>query len=395
MMTLTAEPLQAKEAIPEQKPLRVLFVSHTYVVGVNQGKLNAIAHAGVEVGLLVPQHWQALQWNKRFEVETPYPNLKLYPSPIYFEGRAGAHFYPPLAIFKAIRDFQPDIIQIEEEVFSLAALEVAFWARHSQIPVVLFGWENQDRQLSAPRRWTRQYVFDSTHCILAGNHEGADLVKQWGYCKPVEVMPQMGVDTDLFSPQLRPQKPAGTPLNIGFVGRIAYQKGIDTLLEAAHSLHQQGLKFQLTLCGSGPDETRFKTLVRDFNLEAVITWTGGVRHDEVPAEMGQMDVLVLPSKSVPTWKEQFGHVLIEAMAIGLPVVGSTCGEIPNVVGEPDLVFPEGDAQALAQILARLINEAEWRQQMEQHSLDRVAQLYSHQRIAERLIDRWRSILQTR
>ncbi|MGB3514957.1 MAG: glycosyltransferase [Elainellaceae cyanobacterium] len=363
------------------------------MVGVNQGKLDAIAQAGAEVGLLVPQHWQAHQWNKRFEAENPYPRIRLYPCPIYFEGRAGAHFYPPLAILKTIRDFNPDIIQVEEEVFSLAALEVAFWARRCHIPVVLFGWENRDRQLPAPRRWMRQYVFDSTQTILAGNHEGAELVKQWGYSKSVEVMPQMGVDTELFSPQLRPQKPSDAPLNIGFVGRLAYQKGVDTLIEAAHLLKQQQLRFQITLCGSGVDEAQFRQMAHAYNLDDVVIWTGGLRHDEVPQSMAKMDVLVLSSRTVPTWKEQFGHVLIEAMALGLPVVGSTCGEIPNVVGEPELVFAEGDAAALANILARLITDRPWRQAMAAHSLELVDKHYSHQRIAERLIELWQSIVQ--
>lgn len=375
-------------------PVRVLFISHTYIVGINQGKLAAIADAGAQVALLVPQQWQAPQWNKRFTVETPYPQIKIYPAKIWFEGRAGAHFYLPSDIFKAIADFQPDIIQIEEEVFSLSAFEVVLAARRCQLPVVLFGWENRDRQLSLPRRWMRQVVFENTQAIITGNHEGADVIKQWGYDKTIEIMPQMGVDTDLFSPDLREGDMATEPLHIGFVGRIAHHKGIDTLLAAARQLKQQGCEFHLYMCGSGPDEAKFMLLAQDYDLNDMITWRGGVRHDEVPGEIGKMDVLVLPSRTIPTWKEQFGHVLIEAMAVGIPVVGSTCGEIPNVVDHPALIFPEGDAPALATILERLIQDVPWRQAMAQYSLERVEQHYSHIRIAERLIELWQSILKT-
>lgn len=394
-MIITEQSAHQKQQSQFQNvPIRVLFVSHTYIVGVNQGKLDAIANMGNEVGLLVPQHWKALQWNKRFAVERPYPQVRIYDAPILFEGRAGAHFYLPNAILRAITNFRPDIIQIEEEVFSLVAFEVALIAKRFHIPIVLFGWENMDRQLSAPRRWMRQFVFANTQCIIAGNHEGADLVKQWGYTKAIEIMPQMGVDTDLFSPQLRDHQPTTTDLRIGCVGRIAHHKGIDTLLLAAHQLKQQGCRFQLYMCGSGPDEEKFKALAQAYDLSEFIIWRGGVRHDEVPAEMGKIDVLVLPSRTMPTWKEQFGHVLIEAMAVGLPVVGSTCGEIPNVVGNQELVFPEGDASTLAAILLRLIQDEHWRESMAQHSLDRVDQHYSHQRIATRLIDLWQSILQS-
>ncbi len=393
-MTIASQP-STQEKLSQQsanKTIRVLFVSHTYVVGINQGKLKAIAEAGAEVGLLVPQIWNAPQWNKDLEIEKPYPQIKIYTSPVWFGGRAGAHLYPPQEIFKAIRDFQPDIIQVEEEVFSLAAFEVCFWARYFKIPVVLFGWENMDRQLALPRRWLRQYVFDTVQGILAGNHEGAELVKKWGYDKIVEVMPQMGVDTEVFSPSLRKNQNPNVPLCIGFVGRIAHHKGIDTLIEAVNILSQTERSFHLYLCGSGPDEDKLQKLASGYDLDDVVTWRGGVRHDEVPQEMGKMDVLVLPSRSIPTWKEQFGHVIIEAMAVGIPVVGSTCGEIPNVVGTPDLVFPEGNAAALADILSRLINDANWRQDMETYSLNRVSQYYSHKRIAERLIELWNSIL---
>ena len=76
--------------------LRVLFVSHTYVVGVNQGKLDAIAATGtVEVGLLAPGKWKAIEWNQMFDLEKPYPRLQLYPARVLFPGRVGAYLYAP------------------------------------------------------------------------------------------------------------------------------------------------------------------------------------------------------------------------------------------------------------------------------------------------------------
>jgi glycosyltransferase involved in cell wall biosynthesis len=256
---------------------------------------------------------------------------------------------------------------------------------------VLFGWENMDRQLSPLRQWIRQFVFNTTQLILAGNHDGAEVMKQWGFKKPIEVMPQMGVDTTVFAPPH--PKPSTAKLTIGFVGRLSYHKGIDLLIEAARILRDLGHDFQITLCGSGSDEPTFKATVNQYNLGDQFVWRGGVRHDEVPQEMAQFDILVLPSRTIETWKEQFGHVLIEAMAMAIPVVGSTCGEIPNVVGHPDLVFPEGDAIALAKVLERLICEPEWRQQAGQHSLDRVHRYYTHECIAQRLIQLWQKILE--
>ena len=104
---------------PLKRKLRVLFVSHAYVVGVNQGKLKAIADTNeVEVALLAPSNWQALEWNRTIELETPLPEIKTYSAPVWFSGRVGAHIYNPGKIRQVIQDFQPDVIQVEEEIFS-------------------------------------------------------------------------------------------------------------------------------------------------------------------------------------------------------------------------------------------------------------------------------------
>lgn len=380
-----------QEKVETNSRLRVLFVSHTYVVGVNQGKLDVIAATSkVEVGLLVPKQWKAVQWNKQQELEKPYPRIKYYPAQVFFSGRAGACVYSPLAVLKAIIDFRPDIIQVEQEIFSLSGFEIALCARLLSKPVVFFGWENMNRQLSPFRRWIRRFVMNTAKSIIAGNCESGELLKKWGYQGPIEVMPQMGVDTQLFTP--RQDQIKNSEFCIGFVGRLSFHKGIDTLIIAARLLREQGYHFRIILCGSGSDESTFREEAQKQNVDEVIVWRGGVRHEEVPQEMKKFDVLVLPSRTIPTWKEQFGHVLIEAMATGIPVIGSTCGEIPNVIGCSDLVFAEGNSQELATILARLISDPAWRSEVAQYSLNRVHRYYSHERIAERLIDLWKNVL---
>ncbi len=81
----------------------------------------------------------------------------------------------------------------------------------------------------------------------------------------------------------------------------------------------------------------------------------GLAHDQMAAGYAQLDVLVLPSRTTPTWKEQFGRVIVEALWCGVPVVGSDSGEIPWLIGLTGggLVFPEGDSEALAGRLSEL------------------------------------------
>jgi glycosyltransferase involved in cell wall biosynthesis len=223
-------------------------------------------------------------------------------------------------------------------------------------------------------------------------------MRHWGYNGLLEVMPQMGVDPNFFSPLERKvtapvegSKGSDRPFNIGYLGRLAHSKGIDLIFAAMRELRQQGLNVCVTICGSGEAEEALKQEAENQLVADLVIWRGAVRHEQAPKELGTFDVLVLPSRTTPAWKEQFGHVLIEAMAMGIPVVGSSSGEIPNVIGRSDLVFQEEDAQGLTVILERLIHDPQWWHHVSQYGIDRVRQHYSHERIAERLIELWQSI----
>ena len=98
--------------------------------------------------------------------------------------------------------------------------------------------------------------------------------------------------------------------------------------------------------------------------------------------IASLDVLVLPSRSRSNWKEQFGRVLVDAMACGVPVIGSTCGEIPNVIGDAGLIFPEGDAAALRDRLRALQNDRSLRRDLAQRGRQRVLDRFTQEQIAQ-------------
>jgi glycosyltransferase involved in cell wall biosynthesis len=370
--------------------LKVLFVSHAYVVGVNQGKLKAIAQTGnVKVGLLAPSNWKALEWNRLIPLETPYSNIRLYSAPVLFSGRGGAHIYAPWTLWQVLNDFRPDIVQVEEEVFSLCAFELAIWSRFTGKPLAIFGWENMERQLPPLRRFTCQFVLNTARLMLCGNQDGAKIVRRWGYTGLLEVMPQMGIDPEFFAPRQHIAA-SNRPFQIGFFGRLAHGKGIDLIFAAARQLRDRGCNFRILICGSGSSEAELKQVAQQGVADWVI-WQGAVRHEQAPEAIAQFDVLVLPSRTTPEWKEQFGHVLIEAMAMGIPVIGSSSGEIPHAIGREDLIFEEENADGLATILNRMMHDPDWRQEVRNYGLERVHRLYTHQRIAERSIALWQKL----
>jgi glycosyltransferase involved in cell wall biosynthesis len=100
----------------------------------------------------------------------------------------------------------------------------------------------------------------------------------------------------------------------------------------------------------------------------------------------------LPSLTTPRWKEQFGRVLIEAMACGVPVVGSDSGEIPQVVGDAGLIFPEGDAAGLAAALQRLCDAADLRKKFIDKGLERINERYAYEHIVRQTYQFFQQVL---
>ena len=111
----------------------------------------------------------------------------------------------------------------------------------------------------------------------------------------------------------------------------------------------------------------------------------------MPEFYRRLHVLVLPSRTRPNWKEQFGRVLIEAMACGVPAVVSDSGACQQVVGSAGLVYPEADPMALARHLQSLHDSASLRQELGQSALQRVQDCFDMETVATRIVDVYRQM----
>jgi glycosyltransferase involved in cell wall biosynthesis len=138
--------------------------------------------------------------------------------------------------------------------------------------------------------------------------------------------------------------------------------------------------------GAGPDESAFDALAAALGIAARVVRLGFVPHHEIASRLSAFDLFVLPSETRPHWKEQFGRVLIEALACGVPVVGSDSGSIPEIVRATGggLVFAEGNADALAAALHSLIEAPAQRRAYADAGGARARALYSQSAVAGRM-----------
>jgi glycosyltransferase involved in cell wall biosynthesis len=198
----------------------------------------------------------------------------------------------------------------------------------------------------------------------------------------------LGVDMDHFHPidevereavrdSLRLEQPV-----IGFVGRLVAAKGLDVLMQA---LERVPNPWSLLVLGSGPYEQRILSWAeRNGWSERVRVLLA--RHDEVPRYLNAMEVLAAPSQTTPTWKEQFGRMVIEAFACRVPVIGSDSGEIPYVVDDAGMIVPESDVDGWAQAITSLIGDTERRSKLADRGHDRCRERYDVHAVARQYVE---------
>ena len=200
------------------------------------------------------------------------------------------------------------------------------------------------------RRYRRE-VLEATDLFLATTERAAEALALEGASPDrIRVSPP-GIDVDRFAaPVSRPA--AEGPHLVVSIGRLVWEKGHQDLLRALALLQRRGRRdVRALVVGTGPEEGRLRAVARDLGVADRVELRGFVPHDEVPALLAEASCLVLASLPTPFWEEQFGMVLTEAMAAGVPVVASFSGAIPEVVERYGTLFPPGDWVGLAQVLA--------------------------------------------
>ncbi|NEQ21126.1 MAG: glycosyltransferase family 4 protein [Microcoleus sp. SIO2G3] len=371
--------------------MRILVASHTYITDINCEKLRAIARLGAEVAIVVPRRWRpggaqaGIVETKPRQAE----NLRIIPVSNFSQNHQGLLTFGA-EIIPLLQQFHPQIIQVEQGTKSIAYAQLITLNRLLKLQAknVFFTWWNLPYTLKFPLAQLEAYNLRSTHGAIAGNRDGAEILQQRGYAGAIAIIPQLGVDEQQFRPQPQPELAAQIGLNssdfvIGFVGRFVAEKGLKTLVAALKSIDSS---WKLLLVGRGSLLPFLQAEIGDrlIHIESI-------PHTDVPRYLNLMNVLVLPSETASNWKEQFGHVLIEAMACQIPVIGSDSGEIPQVIGDAGLIFPEGNVAELRDRLLQMM-QPHRAAEFAKRGFDRVHKLYTNSVLAQQQLAFYQQLL---
>jgi len=188
-----------------------------------------------------------------------------------------------------------------------------------------------------------------------------------------------GIDVTRFSPGGRRRERTQIPLLLS-VGRLRAKKGLDTLIAACGRLRDQGLDFRCNIIGYGPEESNLRQRIRIDHLDDHVHLLGKLTHDKVVEQYRSASAFVLPCRILEDGdRDGIPNVLLEAMAMELPVVSTTVSGIPEAVehGRNGLLVDPGDAAAIAAALACLLADPALRARLGREGRRTVTRQFSH------------------
>lgn len=368
--------------------IRVLFIAR-YHDQAMQKKIQCMAQdKELDITCVYPLKWNDA-YGSRPVVVLPNHQAKVKQVNIF-----GNPDDPHRALYQTISfgmmKIRPHIIHAEEEPDSLSALQIV-WAKRVFSPyshIVFNTWQNILRPMRLGVKVVLNTSLSAADAMLCASSEAAQVLKRENFEKPVCVIPPNGVDTEVFKPCHLEKNSSHEPFLLGYLGRFVPEKGLETVLEAMKFLPPHVF---FVLAGAGRFKENLQTIALNLGLENRIRFQNPLQPNEVPEWLCSLDALVLPSRTTQVWKEQFGRVLVEAMACGIPVIGSDSGAIPEVIGDAGLIFEEGNSRVLAQSVMSLLDSYDLRKHLSKKGILRIKENFTQEQIARKTCDFYKEV----
>lgn len=341
----------------------ILVISHSCLTAVNRKIYRELKQLGWSIEILIPETYkigESIVSGEADDADDP---------PIHRLPVTSSH--PRLStyrrLFKLIKQIRPSLILLENSPASLTALQLSFWARLNKFRLVCLSCDNvlpsflnaffhgrfKDAILSV---WYRiiAAVNKNINHIFTISCDGMKMMRRLGYPHvsqiPLGYDPKLFFHNDVIREQTREKLKLQEP-TIAYFGRLNPEKGVHILVEALHKI--MDLRWQLLLdnfnvYANGYSE-KVTNLIKTYGLESRVV-RFDASHREMPAYINAADIVVVPSISTGSWKEQYGRVVPEAMACGRLVMVSDCGSLPELVDDSGIIFPQENVEVLAQHL---------------------------------------------
>ena len=213
-------------------------------------------------------------------------------------------------------------------------------------------------------------------------------------CKPDRIaVLRSGIDIEHFA-FAPPTRPADGVVRVAFVGRLVEKKGVEYAVRAVAALREAGSQVELDIVGDGPLRPHLESLIADLRVAAWVRLQGARDHAGVVEMLAAAHLMVAPSVTAADGDQDASvNTLKEAMAMGLPVVGTRHGGIPELVehGVSGVLVPERDAGALAQAIRRMGDAAEHWHAFGLTGRRKVEAEYDMHRLNDRLLEIYREV----
>lgn len=375
--------------------LRVLIISHTSQSR-TAGQARSVPlldHTDIECRLLVPHRWKN---NGVWETPEPAADRRLGLQvgrvvwPWTGPGQWYLHWYRDLG--RILRDFRPDVIHLWEEPWGLVSVQAA-WLRNRHLPgtrLIVETEQNINKRLPPPFEQFRTIALRNADLLVARSQEAVNVARAKGYMGPASVVPY-GVDTNIFRPMKEVEARGALGLTgfvVGYVGRFVEEKGLEDLIDALQRLPSH---INLVLIGAGPLRASLVERAKALGIFERVRFFPSQAPSDLATLMSGLDALALMSRTTARWKEQFGRVIIEAQACGIPVIGSDSGAIPEVVGEGGIIVPERSPERLASAILALEQNPVLRSNLGRAGCDQVNAKYTWQHVSDTLLSQYRSV----
>jgi glycosyltransferase involved in cell wall biosynthesis len=354
--------------------LRVLTIGHSYCVALNRALVREVARGqDFEVTVAAPSFFYGDLRPIVLEAEPAGSPLRVVPLDTRLSGFIHIFRYDGAKLRALIREGQFDLVHAWEEPYVFAGYQIAKALKNSPARFCFRTAQSYVKRYPPPFGHFERAVLARSQGWIAGASLVFDAMLKKGFPRETGRILNLAVDAKEFQPlssTMRAevlQELGLEPPVVGFVGRLTAAKGLEILMQAMERVGRSR-PWNLLLLGSGDYEHKVREwAARNGWPERLKVMLA--KHGDVPRYLGCMDLLVAPSQTTKNWREQFGRMIIEAFACGVPVVGSDSGEIPYVIGDAGKVVAEADVEGWASAIGELLDSPAARQELSQRGLD--------------------------